>query len=256
MNRRSITHALSLIASVLALSGCETFSGAIQAREGPYGQPIPAAPPKRNAVEERAKLVLTASNAGLKEAMEYKDDFPGEAIDDIKVTQTADGATKVLFVANSGKGFFPAGEYSLVRTKTGERKGIAFVDLTANAIASVLEEVKKVGVASVVVISIDYAAQADGIPIRSLRYRGDLGKVELDAESTTVNGKPQSISVNPGQLVNNEQLAALRAVSMRKLVKNKLKGLNLAERFELTTTDESGPSHRWVKVTLSILPAN
>lgn len=63
MKRRYVAHALSLVASMLALSGCETFNSAILAREEPDEQPITAAPPKENAVEEPAFLDLAVTAA-------------------------------------------------------------------------------------------------------------------------------------------------------------------------------------------------
>ncbi|MEI7464151.1 MAG: hypothetical protein WCJ87_02205 [Burkholderiales bacterium] len=253
--------ALFAIGSLLAAAGCSSFSSAIQADVSPYGQPTPAeaslpsVPPPANPVADRAAQLRLATKEQLRPYLTYAEDHPGEVYQSIDVTQTKDGAIKVLFVANSDKGFFPAGVYSLKNTPPESRNGLAFMDLTSSAIAGVVSEVKRLGGPSRVTVMIDYAAQSDGIAMRGLRYAGDLGKIDLPAEITTVNGKPTSVKISAGQLVTNEELAALRAYSMRSFVHGRLGGNNLAERYELTTTKERGPSHRWVKVTLQIVPA-
>jgi len=253
--RASVPAIASAIIAAMTLSGCSSSNQLISSGTQPVnGAPIYRQPPPSTAqrLEDRAQQIYSATGKALEGLIAYAKLHPDE-FEDVSV-QKVGATTEVKFVS-SKKGFFPAGIYVLNRIeKAQDRHGVVFTDLVVNATREVLEVVK--GAAGQVEIEATYAAQADGLPVRNLRYRGEFGAlVNLPPEITSLNGKPATIRITKGQSIDNVQLAALRAVSLSTFVHGALNSHAIKDRFVLTTTNERGIEHRWVELTVKIAPA-
>lgn len=251
LTRRS----LLATATAVALGGCSTSNHLISAGTQPvngapvYHQPTPS-PAQR--LEDRAQQIYNGTGRALEGLIAYAKVHP-EEFEDVSV-QKVGATTQVKFIS-SRKGFFPAGIYVLNRIeRPQDRHGLVFTDLVVNATREVLEAVKDA--AGQVEIEATYAAQADGIPVRNLRYKGEFGPVvDLPRAVASINGTPVAIRIVKGQSIDNVQLAALRAVSLASFVHGALRSHEIKDKFVLTTTDARGTEHRWVELIVKIAPA-
>jgi hypothetical protein len=237
------------------LGGCASSNDLIAANTNPVnGEPKYRSPPASAAtqLEDRASQIRNQTGKALQDLLAYAPLHP-EVFEEVKVQQV--GSTTELKFISSKKGFFPAGVYVLNKIERAEdRDGLIFTDLVANATRKVLDAVKDK--AGEIVIEATYAAQADGLPVRNLRYRGEFGDViHLPSEITRLNSNPTTVHITRGQPIDNGQLAALRAVSMVSFFRGALRAHTVNDRYVLTTTKESGPQHRWVELTVKIVPA-
>jgi hypothetical protein len=247
--------AATLSLAGLGLGGCASGNHLITANTNPVnGEPVYQAPPPSAAItlEERAHQIRHLAGQELQALLSYAQVNPN-VFTDVKV-QNVGLKTEIKFVS-SKKGFYPAGVYLLNKIDRSEdRDGLIFTDLVVNATQKVLDAVKDS--AGEVIIEATYAAQADGLPIRSLRYKGEFGDViHLPSQITSLNGQPVEVHVTKGQAINNGQLAALRAVSLAAFFHGALRTYSIEDKYILTTTNERGPQQRWVELTVKIAPA-
>jgi hypothetical protein len=95
--------------------------------------------------------------------------------------------------------------------------------------------------------------QADGTPIRSrLMYKGEYGVVYLPASITTLNGRPHDFFIQPGQRINNRELAALRAYSLGHHLVNCAPDVTADLRYNVKVTPRRGQAYRTGKVIIRI----
>lgn len=265
-NIRQIT--IVTTAVILLLNGCASSNHVIAKDTNPVSgeplyQPRPSqaqsvadrAPPSQvQSVVDRAQLIYNSSTENMQGLLSYVQQGSSE-FESVSIQRV--GATTEIKFVSTGKGFFPPGAYALHKIdKTQDRRGLVFTDAVVNSTRRVLDAVKEY--AGQVEIEATYAAQSDGLTVRTVRYAGDFGKgkaIVLKPENTTLNGKPATIRIADGEVVDNAQLAALRAVSLATFFHGKLNQQKIEDKFVLSTTTEKGSSHRWVELIVKITPA-
>lgn len=243
------------LASTLILASCASSNDAITARvDLTNGAPLYRSPPapQKSPLELRAEAIYSAADDELAKMLRWG---PPTSVTNVKV-EKVNLATKVTFTSTP-KGFFPPGAYALQHVlRSEDRSGVVFMDLVTTAMRKVVDRAKaEVGAGIDISFQATYSAQADGLPARTLRYKGEYGNVLLPSTLTTLNGKPVDVRIAKGQLINNAELAALRAVSLSSFVHGALDPYKIADKFVLTTTDARGLEERWVKVELTLTPA-
>jgi len=209
--------------------------------------------PQQSPIERRAEVIRSAANDELAGLIKWR--VPDSVVSDVKVEQV-NLATKIT-VTSTPKGFFPPGAYALQSIQRSEdRSGAVYMDIVSRTLRKVLDVAKSKGSGELAVtFAATYSAQADGLPVRNLRYRGEFGNVLLPSNITTLNGTPTEIRVVKGQVIGNSQLAALRAVSLASMLHGAMDPYPIGDTFVLTTTDARGLMERWVKVEVTITPA-
>lgn len=254
---------LALTAVAAILGGCASSNEVISANVNPVnGAPLSrpssaATAPQRLTLEQQDQAIRSAIDEDLQKLLMYTK-VPGSVVAQLKVEQVKGtngaNATKIT-VVSTPKGFFPPGVYALDRIKQSEdRSGTVFMHLVVNVLADAVQKAQvKTGGQLDVLFQATYSAQADALPARNLRYAGEYGEIFLPSAITTVNGKPTDVAVRQG-LIDNTQLAALRAVSLASFVRGKLKDYDVTDRFALSTSSARGLEERWVKLELTIAP--
>jgi hypothetical protein len=256
---------LAALAVAIVTTGCGSSNDLIADRVNPVnGAPsyrtrpaTTAALPEKTPVELRADTIYSAAVDELRDLVSYVR-VPDSVISNVQV-QKVGLDTEITFTsASTPKGFFPPGAYALHRIDRNEdRSGLVYADLVATAARKVLDRIKDKTVGDIRgSVEATYSAQADGLPVKSsLKYKGEFGNIVLTREVATLNGQPAEVRIAPGQSINNTQLAALRAVSLASFFHGQLGTYPVSDRYVLTTTGDSGPEHRWVKMEIKISPA-
>ena len=150
---------------------------------------------------------------------------------------------------------FPLGKYQLNSVATqsyNSREGLAFVDLASQGIAKTIENLRAAGIQNYE-IEATMTGMADSTPIRSrLRYTGEYGTVRLSREQTTLNGSPHGFTIKPNQLITNEELASLRAVSLQRFLHAAVRGEDITDKYNIKTSKMSGAKYRTASVSITI----
>lgn len=265
--------ALSLALATLCISsGCSSLNGVV--REGIHprtGEPLyyssQNGKTSRSIITDkyetemigkygsRAEMIAQATTQEIN-LVYLKDNFPTvfpESSFNAEYYPTSDGA-RIDLNWTSQDCFFPLGIYDVnsVSTKNyNQREGVAFITLAQQTIESTISRLKENGMHSYR-IQAKFSGKADGIPIRNLYYRGEYGAIRL-IDNTTLNGISHEFHINPGQKLNNHELAALRAFSLAFYLHGKIADKNIEDHFDIQTINKADNKFRTASVSITIL---
>lgn len=245
--------------SLLALTGCASQNSVVaEAQRTPafmvgYGQ-------------EQERKLETILNGGVSEMKavfhrRYAGSYPNSnfeaTIKTYRQSPNSPMTAEIDFNWSSPKGFFLPGKYNIIAIeKTDGREGVAFADFVMAGVNRMIGRLREEGIGHQ--LNVTYYGQADGLPIRGagISYRGEYGAIDLPQDQTTVNGRPKRISIAPGQNLSNEELAALRAFSLRDFVQRAQNNLTISERFNVSVVDMVGQNQRYAKITIDLVPSS
>lgn len=256
----SIAHTAVSATIFMALAGCTSINREVARQDYLYPQSITTAEITdfQKMQQKKAEAIATQSVGEIKTIFykEYQQRFSGSEMNG-NVRAVGNDKIEVDFKWESPRAFFPPGEYDIKNIKAHDgRDGMAFLDLVASGVNDMTKKFRQQNI-NVEVEAIFYGS-ADGLPIRSagLRYRGEYGEVTLPSESTLVNNAPQTINIRPQQSLTNEELAALRAWSLREFAHNGFdRSIPMRDSFEISASPIVGAEQRSAKVRFVIKPS-
>lgn len=237
-----IKKTMSVIGCVAILGGCTSLTDLMTSNiNATTGAPSNFGKVQKRKVEKILNSSVREINTTF--IKDYQSNFSGAEFKTTLVP-TSDGY-KIKFNWTSPKGFFPPGEYNIKRIPDGtERSAMAFLDLVVSGITGMANDLDEIG--EEYELHATYHGVADGLPIKGsgILYRNEYGTVVLPKDVTILNGKARGFIIRPFDKVNNQQLAALRAYSMRDFVQSAAPNKLIGSSYRVSVVPSKGIEHR------------
>lgn len=249
------TKILFLAISMVMLPGCVSLNDLVSTGVDTHtGVPTSFSEAKETGGEKAKTMAIVRDSINSIKAKfdyEYLNVFQGTDVD-ISYKPTANGVD-VAFKLSSPRGFFPLGEYDVLYTASHDgRKSIAFTELVLSSITKMRGSLDEVGIKYD--LHATFYGNADGAPIKDsgLLYRGEYGEINLSRDEATLNGVPRAFDIRPSQRMTNDELAAVRAYSLKDFVSRGAGHISIINHYDINVSEERGLEYRFAKVTLEL----